>query len=170
MFELFGHDASTRSVGIFLEEAALDYVVSPGPNPQRSFALVHLDKAHGPEGRKWIGYRQEALLYLAGLTGRFIPQDQAAAERDLRYGVQLREDPRDGDRHSGRALDWSVTQLERRLGETPFAAGDYSIADMVLYPLLASEQLPADELPNTKRWLATLAGRPALSRAMRSLG
>src|SRR5262245_9416223 len=72
MFELFGHGVETAATGIFLEEAALDYVVSPVAKSPQSYALVEVN-ASGE--RRWMGYAKEALPYLAETTGRFLPAD-----------------------------------------------------------------------------------------------
>jgi GST-like protein len=49
------------------------------------------------------------------------------------------------------------------------AAGEYTIADMICYPWASSwknRDIDIDEFPNVKRWLAELAERPAVQKAM----
>ena len=58
--------------------------------------------------------------------------------------------------------------LDRRLAESEFVAGDYSIADMAIYPWILTLERKAGNLgdfPNLKRWFETIAARPATIRA-----
>lgn len=57
--------------------------------------------------------------------------------------------------------------LDRRLAEAEYAAGDYSIADMAIFPWLARHQwqgVDLNDFPNVKRWYLAIAGRPAVQR------
>ena len=57
--------------------------------------------------------------------------------------------------------------LDRRLGETEFVAGDYSIADIALWPWIARYERHGIDLtafPNIKRWYEAIAARPAVRR------
>jgi GST-like protein len=66
-------------------------------------------------------------------------------------------------------VDRLVGVLEKRLGEAPYLAGDYSIADMAVYPWVAGDWFGADhaKLPNFARWRAAVAARPAVERGMK---
>ena len=59
--------------------------------------------------------------------------------------------------------------LDRRLAGREFVAGeDYSIADMAIYPWIATlerNQKRLDDFPNLKRWTEAIAARPATIRA-----
>ncbi|MCH7957870.1 MAG: glutathione S-transferase family protein, partial [Proteobacteria bacterium] len=58
--------------------------------------------------------------------------------------------------------------LDRRLAESEFVAGDYSIADMAIYPWIVTLERKGGTLgdfPNLKRWFETIAARPATIRA-----
>jgi GSH-dependent disulfide-bond oxidoreductase len=62
--------------------------------------------------------------------------------------------------------------LELRLGQARYLAGDeYTIADMIAYPLAAisARRYPGDlsAHPNLSRWAAELAARPAVARGMK---
>ena len=70
----------------------------------------------------------------------------------------------------------ALTLLERRLSEEPYLAGDYSIADMAAFPR-ARNALPEfrkehgnmlGPTPSIDRWLAAIAARPAVQRALTS--
>ena len=58
--------------------------------------------------------------------------------------------------------------LNERLADRDFVAGDYSIADMAIYPWIVpykKQKQALDDFPNLKRWFAAIAARPAVERA-----
>ncbi|MGO3743166.1 glutathione binding-like protein [Kerstersia sp.] len=58
--------------------------------------------------------------------------------------------------------------LEKRLADRPFVAGEYSIADMAIYPWVVPyerQQQNIDDFPRIKDWMARIAARPAVRRA-----
>ena len=58
--------------------------------------------------------------------------------------------------------------MNRRLADRPFLAGEYSIADMASYPWVVLHEAQGQKIgdfPNLKRWLDTIAARPAVQRA-----
>jgi GST-like protein len=62
-----------------------------------------------------------------------------------------------------------LSVLDKRLGETDYLAGDYSIADMATYPWAARHKmigLDIDNLPHLSRWLKQIGERPAVSAGM----
>lgn len=59
--------------------------------------------------------------------------------------------------------------IDRRLSETPYLAGDYSIADMATYPWLRPHKWQGQDLsgfPNLSRWYADVRARPAVQRGL----
>jgi GST-like protein len=67
---------------------------------------------------------------------------------------------------TGKFLLYGV--LNKRLKDREFIAGDYSIADMASYPWIVpykNQEQNIDDFPNLKRWLETIAARPATVRA-----
>lgn len=70
------------------------------------------------------------------------------------------------ERYTKEALRlWKV--LETRLGDVEFVAGDYSIADIAIWPWIARYPIqPVDVAgyPNIKRWYHAIAARPAVQR------
>ena len=57
--------------------------------------------------------------------------------------------------------------LDRRLKEAAFVAGDYSIADMSIWPWISRfewQGIALDEFPNVKRWYLDIAKRPAVQK------
>ena len=58
--------------------------------------------------------------------------------------------------------------LDKRLADSAFLAGDYSIADMASYPWIVPYERQGQKLedfPNLKRWFEAIRARPAVVRA-----
>lgn len=58
--------------------------------------------------------------------------------------------------------------LNKRLADREFVAGEYSIADMAIYPWIVpweKQGQKLDELPNLKRWFNTIQNRTAVKKA-----
>jgi GST-like protein len=57
--------------------------------------------------------------------------------------------------------------LDRRLDDRDFVAGDYSIADIAIWPWISRfewQEIDLARFPNVKRWYTTIAKRPAVQR------
>ena len=126
------------------------------------------------------------LLYLAEKTGRFLPADVAGRTEALQWlfwqmgglgpmgGQNLHfsayapeKIPYAIDRYA-RETERLYGVLDRRLADSEFVAGDYSIADMAIYPWILTLERKGGNLgdfPNLKRWFETIAARPATIRA-----
>jgi GST-like protein len=146
-----------------------------GPKPIRVFEsgamLLHLaekfgellpkDAAGRAECLSWLFWQMGSAPYLGGGFGHFY----AYAPFKIEYAI---------DRfamETKRQLD----VLERRLGETPYLAGeDYTIADIAVWPwygglakgLLygSGEFLAVHEYKNVNRWADAIGARPAVKR------
>jgi len=127
------------------------------------------------------------LLYLAEKTGRFLPDD-AKAHWDVVQWVmwqiggfgpmagQLSHfvNYAQGEHEYAHAryaneYDRLLTVLDGRLAEREFIAGDYSIADMAVWPWLLPYkrfEQPLDHLPNVRRWHDTMKVRPACRKGV----
>ena len=60
---------------------------------------------------------------------------------------------------------WGV--LDRRLAQVEYVAGDYSIADIAIWPWIARfgwQTIDFADYPQVKRWYLTIAARPAVQR------
>jgi GST-like protein len=58
--------------------------------------------------------------------------------------------------------------LNKRLADRSFVAGDYSIADMAIYPWIVPYERQGQKLedvPHVKRWFEAIRARPAVERA-----
>ena len=126
------------------------------------------------------------LLYLAEKTGRFLPADVAGRTEALQWlfwqmgglgpmgGQNLhfsayapQKIPYAIDRYA-KETERLYGVLDRRLADSAFVAGDYSIADMASYPwILTLERKEGNlgDFPNVKRWFEAIAARPATIRA-----
>jgi GST-like protein len=57
--------------------------------------------------------------------------------------------------------------LDRRLEGREFVAGEYSIADMAIWPWISRfewQEIDLNEFPNVREWYVRIAGRPAVQR------
>ncbi len=60
---------------------------------------------------------------------------------------------------------WGV--LEKRLAEFEYVAGDYSIADIAIWPWISRfefQQMNLNDYPNLKAWYLRIAARDAVQR------
>ena len=58
--------------------------------------------------------------------------------------------------------------LDRQLSKNAFVAGEYSIADMAIYPWIEPHEMQGQDLknfPNIKKWFEKIAARPAVVAA-----
>ncbi len=58
--------------------------------------------------------------------------------------------------------------LDRRLADVEYVAGEYSIADIAIWPWISRfewQTVTFDHYPNVKRWYLAIAARPAVQRA-----
>src|SRR4051812_29059370 len=126
------------------------------------------------------------LLYLAEKTGKFLPADLYGRYDAIQWVFWQMGGlgPMAGQNHHFRnyavekikyAIDRYVNEtnrlygvLNKRLADRDFIAGEYSIADMASYPWIVpykNQEQNIDDFPNLKRWLETIAARPATVRA-----
>ena len=127
------------------------------------------------------------LLYLAEKIGRFIPADLRGRQEVSQWlfwqmgGLG----PMAGQNHhfgtfAPEKIPYAIERyeketarlygvLDRRLADREYVAGDaYSIADMAIYPWIASHARQKQNLadfPHVQRWFTQLQARPAVQRA-----
>ena len=189
-----------RKVSIMLEECGLPYRVhkvdiGKGEQFRPEFLAINPNNripaivdAEGPEGTPLPLFESGAILvYLAGKTGRFLPESTSGKYIALQWlmfqmgGVGpmfgqahhfLRAAPEQVPYGIKRYTDETrrlYGVLDKRLGEAPFLAGEYSIADMATFPWVARHEwhkVALADFPNVKRWYDTIALRPAVVRGM----
>ena len=177
-------------VSIALEEMGLPYevrVIDFATNEQKADWYVKLN----PNGRiptlvdaGFAIFESGAILiYLAEKTGKFLPKDVHGRSRVLQWlmfqmsgvgpmmgqaNVFLRYFPEKIqpaiDRYQ-REVTRLFGVLDHQLATHEYIAGDYSIADMALWPWVSGYEwsgVSVEEFPSLKRWLALVGGRPAV--------
>lgn len=127
------------------------------------------------------------LVYLADKAGRLLPQDLRGRMNVLKWvfwqvgglgpmggqSIHFREyafeDVPYGKLRYGREVSRLFAVLDRQLaGKAYVAGGDYTIADIAIYPWVAPHErlgVRIDEYPEVKRWFAQVGARPAVQRA-----
>jgi GST-like protein len=177
-------------VSIALEEMNLPYevrVIDFATNEQKSDWYVKLN----PNGRiptlvddGFALFESGAILiYLAEKTGRFLPRDTQSRSRVMQWlmfqmsaigpmmgqaNVFLRYFPEKIqpaiDRYQ-REVTRLFGVLDRQLAANEYIVGEYSIADMALWPWVSGYEwsgVSVEEFANLQRWLAKVAERPAV--------
>ena len=145
----------------------------------------------GPDGKPISLFESGAiLLYLAGKTDKFLPLDVRGRFVALQWlmfqmgGVG----PMLGQAHHFRlyapekipyAVDRYTNEakrlygvMDRRLGEVKYFAGEYSIADIAIFPWTRSYERHGIDLadyPNVRRWFEAVEARPAARRGVQVL-
>jgi GST-like protein len=126
------------------------------------------------------------LLYLAEKTGKFIAQSLRGRVETLEWlfwqmgnlgpmsgqnnhfsNYAVEKIPYAMDRYRNE-VNRLYGVLDRRLADRAYLAGEYSIADMASYPWIVPHERQGQKIadfPHLKRWLDTIAARPAVVRA-----
>jgi GST-like protein len=146
-----------------------------------------VDHAPVADGQPLSLFESGAILnYLADKAGRFLPA-QGMAERQrvqewlfwqvghvTPYLSQLQLFKEKAPEPIPFALDLLGAEaarlygvLEKRLSEVPFVAGEYSIADMAIFPWIQPLRQGQDlaHYPNINAWRERIKARPAVQRA-----
>jgi len=142
----------------------------------------------GPGGQPLSLFESGAiLLYLAEKSGQLMPTETRARYRVIEWlmfqmgGIG----PMLGQAHHFRryapepiqyAIDRYTNEarrlynvLDKQLGRNQYVAGEYSIADIAIYPWLIPHKwqgMELEEFPNVKRWFDAIAARPAVQRGV----
>jgi GST-like protein len=181
-------------VSIMLEEVGLPYRVHPvdlGKDEQFEASFLKISPNNkipaivDTDNGLHLMESGAILLYLAEKTGQLWPQEFPAKWRVVEWlmwqmggpGPFLGQvhhflkfnpgkAPYAEERYTKEARRlWRV--LDRRLGEVAYVAGEYSIADIAIWPWIARfAWQPVDfaDHPNVKRWYLAIAERPAVAR------
>ena len=154
------------------------------PN-NRMPAIVDPD---GPDGAPVSIFESGAILqYLGRKAGRFYPQEgraQVEVEQWL-YWQMANLGPMGGQAHHFRnyaqeRIEYAYNRytdevnrlygvLNGRLADRDFVAGDYSIADMAIYPWIRPHKNQGQDLadfPHVEGWYQRIRERPAVQRAV----
>lgn len=154
------------------------------PNNKMPVIVDH----NGPDGNPISLFESGAiLLYLADKTNRFIPSNP----RDRYIVIQWLMfqmggiGPMLGQAHHFRqyapekipyAIDRYTNEatrlysvLDKQLSQVEYVAGDYSIADIAIFPWIVPYENQGQNLadyPNLKRWFDAINARPAVQRGL----
>jgi GSH-dependent disulfide-bond oxidoreductase len=177
-------------VSIALEEMGLPYelrVIDFASGEQKADWYVKLN----PNGRiptidddGFVVFESGAILiYLAEKTGRFLPRDVQARSRVIQWlmfqmsGIgpmmgqvnvfarYFAEKIQPAIERYQREVTRLFGVLDRQLATHEYIAGDYSIADMALWPWVSGHDysgISVDEFKSLQRWLALVGSRPAV--------
>jgi GSH-dependent disulfide-bond oxidoreductase len=126
------------------------------------------------------------LQYLAEKTGKFLPHDVRGRFEVMQwlFWQMAGLGPMAGQNHHfvqyaperiAYATERYVKEtnrlygvLDQRLADRDYVAGDYSIADMAIYPWIVpykNQKQTLEDFPHLKRWFERIAARPAVKRA-----
>lgn len=184
-----------RKVSIMLEECGLPYqahAVDIGKDEQfkpeflkispnnRIPAIVDTDNGMA------LFESGAILMYLAEKTGKFMPKDEKARWQAIQWlmwqmggvGPMLGQVHHFVKYNKGKAPYAEERYLkearrlygvlDKQLGETgAYVAGDYSIADMSIWPWISRfewQSMNLAEFPNVLRWYKAIAARPAVQK------
>jgi len=186
-----------RKVSIMLEELALPYNVHSidiSKNDQFTPEFIAIN----PNSKIPAIIDQEAgitmfesgaiLMYLAEKYGKFLPTATAEKYEVIQWLMfqmasvgpmfgQLNHFRRYAPEQIPYAIDryeketlrlYSV--LDRQLADREFVCGEYSIADIAIYPWVAIYEfqgLTLEAHPHLQRWVNTMAARPAVQKGMK---
>jgi len=129
------------------------------------------------------------LLYLAEKSGQLLPESPAARAKVFEWLGTISSDVAPAftgqfvfNNIAPQKIDWAIEHynklckrmiatLETRLARSPYLAGpDYTIADVLAYPVAASsmKRFPGslEGYPNMSRWADEISVRPAVQRGM----
>jgi GSH-dependent disulfide-bond oxidoreductase len=104
---------------------------------------------------QWLMFQMANVGPMFGQRGHFL----RAAPEKLPYAIERYTN------ESRRLLD----VMDRRLGQSAYLAGDYSIADIATYPWVVGTRREPEQIesrPNFKRWLDAISERPAVKRGV----
>lgn len=198
MIELFtAKSPNGRKVSIALEELGVPYEIHTldlGARDQLSASFVELNPNHKipviRDGDFVLWESGAILLYLAERFGALLPEAPEARYRAIQFaffecgGVgpnvarlaeQLRRPIAERSREIvalfGEEVSRLLAVLDRLLSDDrPYIAGNYSIADIMLYPWLhpmfEMRAPPLLEATHVVAWLERVGARPAVARGM----
>ncbi|HKF27862.1 MAG TPA: glutathione S-transferase N-terminal domain-containing protein [Candidatus Binataceae bacterium] len=145
----------------------------------------------GPGGKPFAVFESGAILmYLAEKYGRLMPTEIRGKYEVIQWLMfqMASVGPMLGQAHHFRlyapeklqyAIDRYTNEarriynvIDKRLGEAAYLAGEYSIADIAVYPWLVPHNMQGqnlDDTPNLKRWYEEMRSRPAVQRGFAAM-
>ena len=184
-------------VGILLEELGVEYRLVPvnirtGQHNQADFQRISANGRipaivdYRPDTPLSLFESGAILNYLADSAGQFLPPAGTAERQKVQewlfwqvghitpYLSQLQLFKEKAPEPIAFALDLLNTEatrlyrvLEQRLAEVAYVAGEYSVADMAIFPWIQPQRQGQDlaDYPNIQAWRERIKARPAVQRA-----
>ena len=181
-----------RKVSIALEEMGLPYTAHPidiGKDQQFAPEFLKISPNNripaivDRETNYSLFESGAILMYLAEKSGKLMPKDTASRYRVIEWlmwqmggaGPMLGQAHHFLQFNAGKApyaeerylneAKRLYKVLNTRLEGEAFVAGDYSIADIAIWPWISRyewQRINLDDYPNVKRWYLEIAARPAV--------
>ena len=184
-------------VGILLEELGVEYRLVPvniraGQQKQADFQRISANGRipaivdYRPDTPLSLFESGAILNYLADRAGQFLPPAGTAERQKVQewlfwqvghitqYLSQLQLFKEKAPEPIAFAFDLLNTEatrlyrvLEQRLAEVAYVAGEYSVADMAIFPWIQPQRQGQDlaDYPNIQAWRERIKARPAVQRA-----
>ena len=177
-FEEFGLPYTAHSVDIGKDEQFKPEFLKISPN-NRIPAIVDRDNNMA------LMESGAILIYLADKTGKLLPKSGEGRYRTIEWLMWQMGGPGPmlgqvhhfvkynkgksayAEERYSKEAQRLYGVLDRRLEGRDFVAGDYSIADIAIWPWISRfewQEIDLAKFPNVKRWYTTIAARPAVQR------
>jgi len=178
MLEEIGLPYTTHAVDINKDEQFKPEFLKISPN-NRIPAIVDRDNG------LMLFESGAILMYLAEKTGKLVPKDEKGRWHAVQWlmwqmggvGPMLGQVHHFVKYNAGKA-PYAEERflkegkrlygvLDRRLAEAPYVAGDYSYADIAIWPWISRfewQTIDMKAFPNVMRWYKAIAARPAVQR------
>jgi GST-like protein len=183
-----------RKISIALEELGWDYTVYPvdiTQGEQRNPAFIALSPNNkipaivDTENGQSLMESGAILLYLAKKSGQLIPAETSRYWETIEWLMwqmagpgpmlgQIHHFTKFNPGKSPYAQDRYLTEghrlysvLDKKLQDREFVVGEYSIADIALWPWISRfewQTIDITQYPNVTRWYLSIASRPAVQR------
>ncbi len=154
------HGAGGNEISVFESGAILIYLA----DKTDQFMPSRIDNPAGYYNvLQWLMFQMGGVGPMFGQAGHFRNYArERASKAELQYGI---------DRYTNEAHRLYGV-LDRQLSKFEYLAGDYSIADMAVWPWCRTpERRGVDhaEFPNISRWFDAIDDRPAVKKAVKVL-
>ncbi len=183
-----------RKISIALEELGWDYTVYPvdiTQGEQRNPAFIALSPNNkipaivDTENGQSLMESGAILLYLAKKSGQLMPAETSRYWETIEWLMwqmagpgpmlgQIHHFTKFNPGKSPYAQDRYLTEghrlysvLDKKLQDREFVVGEYSIADIALWPWISRfewQTIDITQYPNVTRWYLSIASRPAVQR------
>ncbi|MBM3598190.1 MAG: glutathione S-transferase family protein [Alphaproteobacteria bacterium] len=194
-----GPTGNGQRAAIALEECGLPYKVTKynlakGEHKNPDYlkinplgAIPSIVDPEGPGGKRIVLTQSGAIvLYCAEKSGKLLPKDPEKRAQAYRWFMHTSTDvaPASGaifatgnlpDKPASavelfeKRLINHLRESDRRLGEAEYLAGELSIADIALYPIVAGRKAMIEKaggLNNLLKWFERMSARPGIQKGM----